>query len=145
MGRSGAGDEPGRKNRLRHGVRLLQQSRLRHDRLQRGHRRPALARYNGRANGNDQARLIAINPDGKSLYVTGRSYGAASRYDYATVAYNALTGAQRWASRYNGWANGNDFASGVVVAPGGKSVYVTGGSQNSTTRTANPSAHNDFA
>src|SRR5215472_602676 len=104
-----------------------------------------LARYNGRANGNDQARSIAISPDGKSLYVTGRSYGAASRYDYATVAYDAATGAQRWASRYNGRANGNDFASGVVVAPGGRRVYVTGGSQNSTTRTANPSSHNDFA
>lgn len=104
-----------------------------------------LARYNGRANGNDQARSIAISPDGKSLYVTGRSYGGVSRYDYATVAYNAVTGAQRWASRYNGRANGNDFASGVAVAPGGKSVYVTGGSPNSTTRTANPFAHDDFA
>lgn len=104
-----------------------------------------LARYNGRANGNDQARSIAISPDGKTLYVTGRSYGTTSRYDYATVAYSAATGAQRWASRYNGRANGNDFASGVVVAPGGKSVYVTGGSPNSTTRTANPFAHDDFA
>jgi len=104
-----------------------------------------LARYNGPANGNDQARSVAISPNGKSVYVTGRSYGGTSRYDYATVAYNALTGAQRWASRYDGRANGNDFSSGVVVAPGGESVYVTGGSQNSTTRTANPSAHNDFA
>ena len=104
-----------------------------------------LARYNGRANGNDQARSIVISPDGQTLYVTGRSYGTASRYDYATVAYNAATGAQRWASRYNGRANGNDFASGVVVALGGNSVYVTGGSPNSTTRTANPFAHDDFA
>ena len=78
--------------------------------------------------GNNQARDIAISPDGKILYVTGQSRRPASQWDYLTVAYNAATGAARWAARYNGPANGLDYANAVVVAPGGKSVYVTGGS-----------------
>jgi hypothetical protein len=87
-----------------------------------------LSRYNGPANQNDQARWIAVSPDGHSVYVTGRSYGTTSFYDYATVAYNAATGSQRWVSRYNGPANMNDFANEVVVASDGSTVYVTGGS-----------------
>jgi hypothetical protein len=103
-----------------------------------------LARYSGPANRIDQARSIAISPDGQTLFVTGRSWGTGSRYDYATVAYAAATGRQRWASRYNDPANGTDFASGVAAAPGGTSVYVTGGSANSTRRTPNPFARDDL-
>jgi outer membrane protein assembly factor BamB len=93
-----------------------------------------ISRLQARANRNNKARAIAISPDGKTLYVTGRGYGSSS-YDYLTVAYNAATGAQRWATRYNGPANGNDYANSVVVAPGGKSVYVTGGSPGKTSST----------
>jgi len=85
-----------------------------------------ISRLTGRAHGNNQARNIAISPDGHTVYVTGRGYSPASKYDDLTVAYNAATGAQRWASRYNGPSNGNDYANAVVVAPDGKTVYVTG-------------------
>jgi WD40 repeat protein len=78
--------------------------------------------------GNNEVRDIAISPDGKTLYVTGRGYSSASNWDYVTVAYDAATGAARWVARYNGPANGLDYANAVVVAPGGKSVYVAGGS-----------------
>jgi len=85
-----------------------------------------ISRLTGRAHRNNQARNIAISPDGKTVYVTGRGYAPGSRYDDLTVAYNAGTGAQRWASRYNDPANGNDFANAIAVAPGSKTVAVTG-------------------
>jgi hypothetical protein len=94
-----------------------------------------LSRYNGRANQNDQARSVAVSPGGRTVYVTGRSYGRTSFYDYATVAYNAATGARRWVSRYNGRANMNEFANAVTAGPGGRTVYVTGGSRASAART----------
>ena len=93
-----------------------------------------LSRYNGRASQNDEGRSVAVSPDGRTVYVTGRSYGRTSFYDVATVAYNAATGAQRWVSRYNGRANSNDFGTAVTVSPGGRSVYVTGGSTGKTSR-----------
>jgi len=94
-----------------------------------------VGRYNGRANGNDQARSVAVSPDGRTVYVTGRSQGRTSSYDYATVDYNAATGAQRWVSRYNGPVNGNEFANAVIVSPGGQTIYVTGGSAGKSPRT----------
>jgi hypothetical protein len=86
-----------------------------------------LSRYNGRAGGNDQGPAVAVSPDGRTVYVTGRSRGTQSGYDIATIAYNAATGAQKWAGRYNGPANLDDFGTGLAVAPGGRAAYVTGG------------------
>ena len=87
-----------------------------------------LGRYNGRANGNDQARSVAVSPDGRTVYVTGRSQGRTSSYDYATVDYNAATGAQRWVSRYNGSGHFRDSGRSLAVAPDGRTVIVTGSS-----------------
>ncbi len=50
-------------------------------------------------------------------------------YDYATVAYNTVTGATLWVRRYNGTANTNDYAVSVAVGPAGDKVLVTGTSQ----------------
>ncbi len=60
------------------------------------------------------------------MFVTGTSRGRTSGFDYATVAYNAATGARRWASRYNGPKNADDGAVSVAAGPGGRSVFVTG-------------------
>jgi PQQ-like domain len=84
------------------------------------------SRYNGHANGADTASSVAVSPGGATVFVTGRSRGATSNFDYATVAYNAATGARRWVSRYNGPKNADDWAVSVAAGPGGQSVFVTG-------------------
>jgi hypothetical protein len=84
------------------------------------------SRYNGPANGDDGANSVAVSQDGATVFVTGTSQGATSSSDYATVAYDAATGAQRWARRYNGPQNKDDFAVAVAAGPGGHSVFVTG-------------------
>ena len=59
-------------------------------------------------------RAITASPDGATVYVTGGS---------ATVAYDAGTGKQLWASRYSGelWA--------LAVSPDSRTLYVTGSAQ----------------
>jgi WD40 repeat protein len=85
--------------------------------------------YNGPGNGSDQASSVAVSPDGGTVFVTGSSDGVNIVSDYATVAYNAATGAQRWVKRYNGPGNGYDAARSVAVSPGGGTVFVTGDSR----------------
>ena len=85
-------------------------------------------RYNGPGNGNDAASSVAVSPGGSRVFVTGASQGTRSGPDYATVAYSAATGARLWVTRYNGPASYDDAARSVAVSPGGRTVYVTGGS-----------------
>jgi WD40 repeat protein len=84
-------------------------------------------RYNGPGNNDDRANSVAVSPAGGTVYVTGDSWGL-SAFDYATVAYNAATGAQVWVKRYNGPGNNDDRANSVAVSPAGGTVYVTGDS-----------------
>ena len=58
--------------------------------------------------------------------MAGNSTGSTSHADYATVVYNASTGAQLWATRYNGPSNGYDVAYAIGVNPEGSKVFVTG-------------------
>jgi hypothetical protein len=93
-----------------------------------------LRRYNGPADLRDQAHFVVVGPRGREVFVTSRSQGRTSGFDYATVAYNAATGAQLWASRYGGKAGRTDEASWAAVSPGGGRVYVTGFSRGTTSR-----------
>src|SRR5262249_55493433 len=83
-------------------------------------------RYNGRGNGDDDARAIAVSPDGTKVFVTGNSFGGGTNDDYVTWAYRATTGAHLWARRYASPGNNGDEAKAIAVSPGGSSVFVTG-------------------
>ena len=87
------------------------------------------ASYSGTGSNYNIANSVAVGPGGTQVYVTGTSAGTTTKRDYATVAYNASTGAQNWVARYDGPASGNDQASSVATSPDGLHVYVTGKSE----------------
>lgn len=96
-----------------------------------------------------EARSLAIAPDGGAVYVTGTATSravfvdpdttglpspSALDSDFATVAYDAATGAQRWVAYYPQPSATSpatnlfdqDGANAVVAGPNGKRVYVVG-------------------
>ncbi|MBD2721063.1 SBBP repeat-containing protein [Hymenobacter armeniacus] len=85
-----------------------------------------LARYNGPANGNDNAVGIAVNAAGDA-YVTGSSVEATGGVNYVTIKYDGATGRTEWRTRYNGPANATDTPVGIALTHSGD-VYVTGSS-----------------
>jgi WD40 repeat protein len=85
-----------------------------------------IARYNGAADGFDDAFALAVAPDGSALFVTGSSWGGSTSWDYATVAYDAVTARQLWVRRYDNASHGSDFARAVVVSPDSSTIYVSG-------------------
>lgn len=86
------------------------------------------ARYDGPASTDDDPRSIAVGSDGSTVFVTGSSLGSDGSNDYATVAYDALTGLQLWVARYTGAGNSDDRAYALAVANDGSKVFVTGAS-----------------
>jgi hypothetical protein len=89
------------------------------------------SRYNGPESLYDQANADAVSPDGTTVFVTGSVHSFTDR-DYATVAYDASTGAVRWTKRYNGPASNADSANAIAVSPDGSTVFVTGSSYSTT-------------
>jgi len=88
-----------------------------------------VSRYNSFTNGTDDAQSMVVSPSGDTVFVTGWSDGVDTGYDYATVAYNATTGAQLWVSRYKRppptavvWTP-RTAAFSVAVSPGGNTVF----------------------
>jgi len=84
------------------------------------------ARYDGPAGRADKAFALGVDPGGLAVYVTGSSKGVTTNEDYATLAYDASTGAQLWENRYDGPADNNDVPTSLAVSPSGDAVYVTG-------------------
>ncbi|GAB3450556.1 S8 family serine peptidase [Actinophytocola sediminis] len=94
-----------------------------------------VARYNGPGDDFDNARAVAVSPDGATVLVTGQvrlRTGTTAHTDYGTVAYDATTGAQRWVAHYDGPAGGFDSANDLAVSPRGDLAFVTGHSPGDT-------------
>jgi DNA-binding beta-propeller fold protein YncE len=72
------------------------------------------------------AHALAVSPDGSRVFVTGEHTHQGQNGDYATVAYDAVSGLQMWASRYEGPAGGDDEALDVATSPDGQAVFVSG-------------------
>ena len=88
-----------------------------------------VSHYNGPGHGWDVANSVVPSPDGSKVFVTGYSPGTGPGTDYATVAYDASTGAELWVARYNGPGNRIDSAESAVPSPDGSKVFVTGYSE----------------
>ena len=86
------------------------------------------SRYDGPAQDRDLAYAIGASPDGSAVFVTGESVGNGTTSDYATISYDALTGAQRWLTRYA--QSDLDLPLALAVSPLGNRVAVTGFSVN---------------
>ncbi len=82
-------------------------------------------RYDGPAQGWDNAQALAVSPDGSRIFVTGGSKGTDTGQDFATVAYDAISGQTLWVGRYD--ARGRtDQAIAVLVSANGDRVFVAG-------------------
>jgi hypothetical protein len=90
------------------------------------------ASYHGPTRRSDDAADIGVSPDGATVFVTGQSVGAGTGRDYATIAYDTLSGARLWTKRYDGPANSHDDAIALAVSPDGSRVFVTGYSEGLT-------------
>lgn len=84
--------------------------------------------YNGPADGTDKATSIAIDASG-DVYVTGRSEGVSSGYDYATIKYDGTDGTEIWLTRYNR-SDKADWGQAIALDDS-NNVYVTGHSVDS--------------
>jgi outer membrane protein assembly factor BamB len=71
---------------------------------------------------------MAASPNGADVFITGITQPPKSRPRYATVGYNALTGARLWSSIFHqGPKRNGSYGDHVVVSPDSSTVYVTGG------------------
>jgi hypothetical protein len=84
--------------------------------------------YNGPANGNDELNDLAVTGSG-DVFVTGKSSGGSSGFDFVTIKYNTA-GTQQWLHRYDGPVNGDDLAQSLILDSQG-GVYTGGTSKTS--------------
>jgi len=87
-----------------------------------------LARYQGTGRhprGSTGVPNIAVSPDGATVYVAGDRARGTGHNDYLMLAYNAATGAQRWAVSPLAFAS-VAHVNAVAVSPDSATVFVTG-------------------
>lgn len=83
-------------------------------------------RFSGPGMRDDSAAGVAVTPDGSAVLVTGDTRTPSTQSDLGTVAYDAATGAFRWAQTYDGARHDEDFANALAVSPDSSTVFVTG-------------------
>ncbi len=85
-------------------------------------------RFDGDVLRADYAEALAVTPDESVVVVGGRSMDIETDYDFMTVGYDPLTGAQLWSARYDGARSDSDSISSIAVSPDGSKLFVTGSS-----------------
>jgi WD40 repeat protein len=85
-----------------------------------------LRTYDGPIHGDDEGELLAVSPDGSTVFVSGYSDGEGADADYATIAYDARTGSRLWLGRYDSPYHYNDYPEALMLSPDGARVFVTG-------------------
>lgn len=83
-----------------------------------------ISKYNGPANSFDEGFAISVD-DYSNVYVTGRSYGDGTDWDYVTIKYDP-NGNELWARRYNRSESYSEEIATDIVVDGSGNVYVTG-------------------
>lgn len=86
-----------------------------------------VSRYSAPNESFDGATALAVSPDDASVFVTGKS-GCSQCYDYVTLSYSVVDGAELWVARYDGPGHAADLPTSLAVSPDGATVFVTGGS-----------------
>jgi len=81
-------------------------------------------RLTGPVNNDNEARALAVSPDGTKLFVTGFS-SYATGYDGTTVAYAVATGTRLWRQHFDSGET-LDEGTALRVAPDGSKLFVTG-------------------
>lgn len=99
------------------------------------------SRYSGPAGaGIHYGRVVAASPLGHTVVVSGQSEATSRDADWATVAYDSATGAQRWVQRYATPQAPLEFATDAAISTDGSTAVVTGVSGG-----GNPTAYRDTA
>lgn len=80
-------------------------------------------RFNGTGSNSDYPANLVIDKF-NNIYVTGRSWGGATRNDYLTLKYSP-DGVLLWSQRFNWIAGKNDEAYAIAI-DSNSNVYVTG-------------------
>jgi WD40 repeat protein len=84
------------------------------------------AQYSGPGHHDDDPFALAITRDGSTVFAAGwiTARGADYNYDYAAVAYDAVTGTQLGVARYD--SGDDDLGYDAVVSPDGSQLLMTG-------------------
>jgi subtilisin family serine protease len=82
--------------------------------------------------GTDVPRGIVATPDGATVVVTGNVDGA-NGMDFATVAYDAATGEERWQTGHDGSGHGTDIPWDLTLTADATRVVVAGESTDAMT------------
>jgi glucose dehydrogenase len=82
-------------------------------------------RYDGPAGGDDASNSIGVSLDGATVFVGGSSGNEEGSSDYATVAYDAISGSRIWVRRLAA-PGGFAEATALSVDPDEPVVFVTG-------------------